>query len=74
MHPVLFHFCRGVDDQENHQEKPRRLELLCGEKGALRRNTFEGLCDHLIHGCTWLMYLSKHFEGRVRSAVDVCVT
>eukprot|EP00752_Nemacystus_decipiens_P004439 g4052.t1 len=33
----------GVDDQENHQEKPRRLELLCGEKGALRRNAFQGL-------------------------------
>ncbi|CAM9272616.1 unnamed protein product, partial [Ectocarpus sp. 4 AP-2014] len=32
----------GVEDHENHQEKPKRLELLCGEQGALRRTTFQG--------------------------------
>ncbi|CAB1101130.1 unnamed protein product [Ectocarpus sp. CCAP 1310/34] len=33
----------GVEDHENHQEKPKRLDLLCGEQGALRRTTFQGL-------------------------------
>ncbi|CAM9346065.1 unnamed protein product [Ectocarpus sp. 13 AM-2016] len=32
----------GVEDRENHQEKPKRLELLCGEQGALRRTAFQG--------------------------------
>lgn len=45
VYPHLVSLCRGVDDRENHQEKPKRLELLCGDEGALRRNAFQGRSD-----------------------------
>ena len=33
---------RGGEDCEGHQEAPKRLEVLCGDNGALRRQAFRG--------------------------------